>query len=74
MQIPYGNNPARTSIRRLIGQAVPVNRIGAAGENKVLYSAIVGDRGHLAAHNGLGAVMASKNLKAVVAYNGERNF
>jgi len=53
---------------------VSIFGIGPAGENKVLYSAIVGDRGHLAAHNGLGAVMASKNLKAVVAYNGERNF
>ncbi|MDH7490574.1 MAG: aldehyde ferredoxin oxidoreductase C-terminal domain-containing protein, partial [Anaerolineae bacterium] len=35
------------------------------GEHGVLYSAIVGDRGHLAAHNGLGTVMGSKNLKAV---------
>ena len=53
---------------------VSVFGIGPAGEHGVLYSSIVGDRGHLAAHNGLGAVMGSKNLKAVVAYRGKRNF
>lgn len=53
---------------------VSVFGIGPAGEHAVLFSAIVGDRGHLAAHNGLGAVMGSKNLKAVVAYRGKRNF
>ncbi len=30
--------------------------------------------GHVASKNGLGAVMGSKNLKAVVAYRGKRNF
>ena len=53
---------------------VSIFGIGPAGENGVLYSAIVGDRGHVAAHNGLGAVMGSKNLKAVVTYRGKRNF
>ncbi len=53
---------------------VSVFGIGPAGEHGVLYSAIVGDRGHLAAHNGLGAVMGAKNLKAVVAYRAPRNF
>jgi aldehyde:ferredoxin oxidoreductase len=53
---------------------VSIYGIGPAGENGVRYSAIVGDRGHLAAHNGLGAVMGSKNLKAVVAYRGEKTF
>jgi aldehyde:ferredoxin oxidoreductase len=53
---------------------VSIFGIGPAGEHGVLYSAIVGDRGHTAAHNGLGAVMGSKNLKAVVAYRGKRNF
>jgi len=53
---------------------VSIFGIGPAGEHAVLFSAIVGDRGHLAAHNGLGAVMGSKNLKAVVAYRGKRNF
>lgn len=44
--------------------------IGPAGENHVRYAAIVGDGGHVAAHNGVGAVMGSKNLKAIVAHHG----
>ena len=53
---------------------VSIYAIGPAGENKVFHATIVGDRGHVAAHGGGGAVMGSKNLKAVVAYNGKRNF
>lgn len=53
---------------------VSIFAIGPAGENKVYYATIVGDRGHVVAHNGLGAVMGAKNLKAVVAYRGPRNF
>lgn len=53
---------------------VSIYAIGPAGENGVLYSVIAGDRGHVAAHNGVGAVMGSKNLKAVVAYSGDLNF
>jgi aldehyde:ferredoxin oxidoreductase len=53
---------------------VSIFGIGPAGEREVLYAAIVGDRGHLAAHNGLGTVMGAKNLKAVVTYRGKRNF
>ncbi|MFC1983011.1 aldehyde ferredoxin oxidoreductase family protein [Chloroflexota bacterium] len=41
--------------------------IGPAGENLVRFSAIVGHHGHVAGHNGIGAVMGSKKLKAVVA-------
>ncbi len=53
---------------------VSIFGIGPAGENKVYYATIVGDRGHVVAHNGMGAVMGAKNLKAVVAYSGKRNF
>jgi len=53
---------------------VSVYAIGPAGENKVFYATIVGDRGHVVAHNGMGAVMGAKKLKAVVAYRGPRNF
>ncbi|MCK5430341.1 MAG: hypothetical protein KAI94_12760, partial [Anaerolineales bacterium] len=45
--------------------------IGSAGENLVRFAAIVGDRGHVVAHNGPGAVMGSKKLKAVVAARGK---
>ena len=53
---------------------VSIYGIGPAGENSVRFSAIVGDRGHLAAHNGLGAVMGAKSLKAVVSFRGRGNF
>jgi aldehyde:ferredoxin oxidoreductase len=65
------------ALRKELGakeKEVSVYGIGPAGEHGVLYSAIVGDRGHVAAHNGLGAVMGSKKLKAVVAYRGKRSF
>jgi aldehyde:ferredoxin oxidoreductase len=45
--------------------------IGPAGENLVRFAAVVGDHGHVAGHNGLGAVMGSKKLKAVVAERGK---
>ena len=39
--------------------------IGRAGENRVLYAAIVNDLHRAAGRSGVGAVMESKNLKAV---------
>ncbi len=44
--------------------------IGPAGENLVRFAGIFSDKGHAAAHNGVGAVMGSKNLKAIVAAEG----
>jgi aldehyde:ferredoxin oxidoreductase len=41
--------------------------IGPAGENLVVFSAIMTGRSHMAGRGGAGAVMGSKNLKAVVA-------
>ena len=46
--------------------------IGPAGENGVLMSAIMNDKHRAAARSGVGAVMGSKNLKAVVAM-GKKN-
>lgn len=46
--------------------------IGPAGENLVKFAAVVGDRGHVAAHNGPGAVMGSKKLKAVAVVRGKQ--
>jgi len=40
--------------------------IGQAGENLVKYAAVVNDKGSLAGRTGMGAVMGSKKLKAVV--------
>jgi len=45
--------------------------IGPAGENLVRFAAIIGDRGHVLAHNGVGTVMGSKKLKAFVAARGK---
>jgi len=60
-------------IKRELGlpeRGASVFGIGPAGENLVRFATIVGDRGHVAAHNGPGAVMGSKKLKAVVAARG----
>jgi aldehyde:ferredoxin oxidoreductase len=46
--------------------------IGPAGENLVRFASIVGDHGHVAAHNGLGAVMGSKKLKAIAVERGRK--
>jgi aldehyde:ferredoxin oxidoreductase len=40
--------------------------IGPAGENLVRFACLINDGGHVAAHNGVGAVMGSKKLKAIV--------
>ncbi len=42
--------------------------IGPAGENLVRFACIMADGGRAAGRSGLGAVMGSKNLKAVVAH------
>ena len=40
--------------------------IGPGGENGVLFACIMSDRDHSAGRTGMGAVMGSKNLKAIV--------
>ena len=49
-----------------------VATIGQSGEKLSLISGIVNDRGRLAARSGLGAVMGSKKLKALVVRGHER--
>lgn len=60
-------------IRKELGVTgeVSVYCIGPAAENKVRYSVIVGDVSHTVSKNGLGAVLASKNLKAIVICRGK---
>lgn len=48
-------------------RGMSVFSIGPAGENKVRFAGIFGDRGHCAGHNGVGAVLGSKKLKAFAA-------
>lgn len=47
-----------------------VYAIGPAGENLVRFAALVGDSGHVAGHNGIGAVLGAKKLKAILAVKG----
>ncbi len=46
-------------------QLIRISSIGGAGENGVLYAAIVNDLHRAAGRSGVGTVMGSKNLKAV---------
>ncbi len=55
------------SLHTAIGADAKVACIGPAGEKLSLISGIVNDDGRLAARCGVGAVMGSKRLKAVVA-------
>jgi aldehyde:ferredoxin oxidoreductase len=49
------------------GKRASIANIGQAGETMSLISGVCNDHGRLAARSGVGAVMGSKNLKAVVA-------
>lgn len=51
-------------------KAVYVAAIGQAAENGVLFANILTNPGHAAGRNGTGAVMGSKNLKAVAVHSG----
>jgi aldehyde:ferredoxin oxidoreductase len=54
-----------------LGRRGSVQCIGPAGENLVRFAMISGDGGHVVAHNGMGAVMGSKRLKAIVVARGQ---
>jgi len=56
-----------TDILKEKDKSLKVLAIGPAGENKVRIAAIGNDKGHFSGRTGLGAVMGSKNLKAIVA-------
>jgi aldehyde:ferredoxin oxidoreductase len=60
------------TLRERHGKRAQVACIGPAGEKLSLLAGISTDRGRIAARGGLGAVMGSKNLKAVVAAGRER--
>ncbi|MFN2244385.1 MAG: aldehyde ferredoxin oxidoreductase family protein, partial [Anaerolineae bacterium] len=53
-------------------QKVRVACIGPAGENLVLYAAVMNDHGRAAGRTGMGAVMGSKNLKAIAVRGRQR--
>ncbi len=64
----WGRDTVETEdlLKQEFGQHARVAVIGPAGERLSLISGISNDRGRMAARSGLGAVMGSKRLKAVV--------
>lgn len=60
-------------LRKELGNdRVSIFGIGPAGENRVRFATLVGDYGHVVAHNGVGAVLGSKRLKAIVVARGKK--
>ena len=57
---------AQEAIRRELGdQRVRIAIIGPGGENQIPYANIANELSHLSGRTGMGAVMGSKNLKAI---------
>jgi aldehyde:ferredoxin oxidoreductase len=53
------------------GRNASILSIGPAGENLVRFAGAFVDHGHSASHNGPGAVIGSKKLKAIIAFRGQ---
>ena len=53
------------------GRGASVLSIGPAGENQIRWAGAFVDKGHSASHNGPGAVLGSKRLKAIIAFRGK---
>lgn len=57
-------------LEQQFGADISIAAIGPAGENRVRFASVVNDRTHQAQRMGMGGVMGSKNLKAVVLRGG----
>lgn len=66
-----GNYETETLLKKK-HEKCEVSSIGPAGENLVSFANIVTGRTHIAGRGGTGAVMGSKNLKAVVVKGNEK--
>jgi len=65
--------PAQAAIRSELGdEKIRVLQIGPAGENLVRFAGITNDLRHFNGRNGMGAVMGSKNLRAVAVRGSTR--
>ncbi len=65
--------PVQETIRAELGDdKIRVLQIGIAGENLVRYAGITNDLRHFNGRNGMGAVMGSKNLRAVAVRGSQR--
>ncbi len=69
----WGKNVGETNdaLETELGDGLHVAAIGQAGENRVRFASIVANRTFQAQRMGMGAVMGSKNLKAVILRGGE---
>jgi len=65
----WGLNTQQTqkAVQEQTSAKTSVACIGPAGENRVLFAAIMNDKDRAAGRGGMGAVMGAKNLKAVAA-------
>ena len=61
---------ATDRLEKDVGSDIRVAAIGPAGENLVRFASVVSERTYQAARMGMGAVMGSKNLKAVILRGG----
>jgi len=61
---------AQAAIRRELGDDVRVAQCGPAGERLVRFACVINDLRHAAGRTGMGAVMGSKNLRAVAVRGG----
>ena len=64
---------AQDIVKQELGEkGIHVACVGPAAENRVLFAGIYCDHGRTAGRTGLGAVMASKNLKAIAVHGDAR--
>lgn len=71
----WGREPeeAQTKIREELGdKLIRVLQIGLGGENLVRFAGMTNDLRHFSARTGMGAVMGSKNLKAIAVRGTQR--
>ncbi len=59
-------------LKRELGESISVAAIGPAGENLCAGGMICNDRNHSMAHSGVGSVMGSKKLKAIVTQGSKK--
>ncbi len=64
----WGSNSFETErqLRKEYGQTAGIVSIGPAGENQVKFATVVSQEGRAGGRPGMGTVMGSKNLKAIV--------
>jgi len=71
----WGKDTYETQVlikNELQNDKVRVSTIGPAGENLVKYAAVLNDEGRAAGRCGMGAIMGSKNLKALAIHGTNR--